>query len=231
VLEDVASSPRTLDKARAEPIPSVSPLRWNPIRPLTGPGDWLAQIRWVNGNPDRRLRRWLHPAQAGGFALNVPAEPERRLALVDDLLGSARDGDGDPALHAVLREDRRAIEREIQGIRALPRLREAFRTLKQSLYPYQREAVERFLSRGRLLLADDMGLGKTAQAIAACHALWRSGLVRRGLLVVPAALKPQWLREWQLFTDVPAAVIDGNPVQRGATFAACHRGFLLSNYE
>src|SRR6266508_3567851 len=68
-------------------------------------------------------------------------------------------------------------------------------------------AVERFLSRGRLLLADDMGLGKTAQAIAACHALWHAGRVRRGLLVVPAALKPQWLREWRLFTDAPAAVI------------------------
>src|ERR1700758_2663229 len=40
-----------------------------------------------------------------------------------------------------------------------------------------------------------MGLGKTAQAIAACHALWHTGRVRRGLLVVPASLKPQWLRE------------------------------------
>ena len=26
----------------------------------------------------------------------------------------------------------------------------------------------------------------------------------RGLLIVPASLKPQWLREWQLFTDAPA---------------------------
>ena len=45
-----------------------------------------------------------------------------------------------------------------------------------------------------------------------------------GLLVVPAALKPQWLREWQLFTDAPATVIDGNPGQRRAAFAACRRG-------
>jgi superfamily II DNA or RNA helicase len=231
VLEDVVSRRRALDRARSEPAPHASPLSWDPIRPLTGPGDWLAQVRWVNGTPDRGLRQWLHPAKGSGFALDVPKEPERRLALVDELLGALRGGHGDPALHALLREDRRGVEREIQASRALPRLREAFRTLKQPLYPYQREAVERFLSRGRLLLADDMGLGKTAQAIAACHALWRSGLVRRGLLVVPAALKPQWLREWQLFTDVPAAVIDGNPVQRRATFAACRRGFLLSNYE
>jgi superfamily II DNA or RNA helicase len=231
VLDEVASRPRTLDRARVEPSPSASPLRWDPVRPLTGPGDWLAQIRWVDGNPDRAVRRWLRSARGGGLAVEVPPEAGRRVALVNDLLSWLRGGHDDPALHAVLREDRRETERELRGARSLPRLRAAFRTLKQPLYPYQREAVERFLSRGRLLLADDMGLGKTAQAIAACHALWRAGLVRRALLVVPAALKPQWLREWRLFTDAPAAVIDGNPAQRRATFAACRRGFLLSNYE
>ena len=231
VLEDVASRPRAFDKVRPERAPSVSPLRWDPVRPLTGPGDWLAQVRWVDGTPDRGLRRWLRPAKGGGFRLEVPAASGHRLQLVEELLVSLRGGRGEPALHALLQQDRRRIARSIQGTRDLGRLRGALRTLKQRLYPYQREAVERFLSQGRLLLADDMGLGKTAQAIAACHALWHSGRVDRGLLVVPAALKPQWLREWQLFTDAPAAVIDGNPGQRRAAFEACGRGFLLSNYE
>ncbi len=231
VLEDVASRPRAFDKARRERAPSSSTLRWDPVRPLTGPGDWLAQVRWVDGMPDRGLRRWLRPAKGGGFTLAVPAAPGHRLQLVEELLGALRDGRGEPALHALLQQDRRRIALAIQGVRDLDRLRGALRTLKQRLYPYQREAVERFLCEGRLLLADDMGLGKTAQAIAACHALWGSGRVRRGLLVVPAALKPQWLREWQLFTDAPAAVIDGNPGQRRAAFEACRRGFLLSNYE
>ncbi len=110
-------------------------------------------------------------------------------------------------------------------------LHRALRTLKQSLYAYQREGVERFFARGRLLLADDMGLGKTAQAIAACHVLWHTGRVRRGLLVVPAALKPQWVREWQAFTDAPAAVVEGTPGERRVAFEACRRGFLLVNYE
>ena len=110
-------------------------------------------------------------------------------------------------------------------------LHHALHTLKQSLYRYQRDGVERFFMRGRLLLADDMGLGKTAQAIAACHALWHTGRVRRGLIVVPAALKPQWLREWQLFTDAPATLVEGTPGQRRAAFEACRRGFLLGNYE
>ena len=119
VLEDVASRPRALDKARSEPAPNASPLRWDPIRPLTGPGDWLAQVRWADGVPDRGLRRWLRPAKGGGFALEIPGEPEQRLALVDNLLTSLGNGHGDPALHAVLREDRRGIEREIQGSRTM----------------------------------------------------------------------------------------------------------------
>jgi hypothetical protein len=231
VLEDVASRPRAFDKARRERAPSASSLRWSPVRPLTGPGDWLAQVLWVDGRPARGLRRWLRPAKGGGLTLEVPAAPGHRLRLVEDLLGSLQDGRGEPALHALLQQDRRRIALAIQGVRDLARFRKVLRTLKQRLYPYQREGVERFLSEGRLLVADDMGLGKTAQAIAACHALWGSGRVRRGLLVVPAALKPQWLREWQLFTDAPAAVIDGNPGQRRAAFEACRRGFLLSNYE
>ena len=56
--------------------------------------------------------------------------------------------------------------------------------------------MERFLATGRLLLADDMGLGKTAQAIACCDVLWRTGRIRRGLIIAPASLKPQWAREW-----------------------------------
>jgi SNF2 family DNA or RNA helicase len=147
------------------------------------------------------------------------------------LLAALRDKDCEPALHALLQEERARLAQEIEAASAQKQLHDALHTLKQSLYRYQYDGVERFLLRGRLLLADDMGLGKTAQAIAACHALWHTGRVRRGLMVVPAALKPQWLREWQLFTDVPATVVDGTPDQRRAAFAACRRGFLLGNYE
>ena len=231
VLEDVASRRGGLNETGREPIPNSSPLRWDPVRPLTGSGDWLARVGWIGGPPDRGLRRWFRPGTADRWTLDVPATPETRLAVVDVLLGHLGHGHAEPALHALLREDRRRLAREIEGARSVARLREALRSLKQPLYPYQREGVGRFLLRGRLLLADDMGLGKTAQAIAACHVLWRAGRVRRGLLVVPAALKPQWLREWQLFTDAPATVIDGGPAQRRATFDGCRRGFLLGNYE
>ena len=61
-----------------------------------------------------------------------------------------------------------------------------------------------------------MGLGKTAQAIAACDILWRSGRVRRGLIIAPASLKPQWAREWAVFSDLPIEVVDGSPDERQA---------------
>ncbi|MGH9407848.1 MAG: DEAD/DEAH box helicase [Vicinamibacterales bacterium] len=229
VLEHVVSKRRRGDVER-ELAPEPAPLRWNPIRPLTGPGDWLARIRWVDGAPDRELRRWLRPAKGNAWMVAVP-EASQRLALVDRLLAAPRDGNGEPALHALLHQERARLAREMQTGSTRKHLRHALHTLKQSLYRYQHDGVERFLVRGRLLLADDMGLGKTAQAIAACHALWHTGRVRRGLLVVPAALKPQWLREWQLFTDAPAAVVEGTPGQRRAAFGACRRGFLLGNYE
>ena len=150
---------------------------------------------------------------------------------MDRLLTALHDGNGEPALQALLQEERARLGRQIQTASTRKHLHRALHTLKQSLYPYQHDGVDRFFERGRLLLADDMGLGKTAQAIGVCHALWHTGGVRRGLLVVPAALKPQWLREWQLFTDAPAAVVEGTPGQRRAAFAACRRGFLLGNYE
>jgi superfamily II DNA or RNA helicase len=231
VLHDLAATPRALERARPAAAPDGAPLGWVPVRPLTGRGDWLAQIRWLDGPPAGSLRRWLRPAAGGGFTLAIPEAPAQRLELVNGLLAALGPDPGEPALHAVLLEDRRRTAHAVQGGQDLHRLRQALRSLKQRLYPYQREAVERFLAHGRLLLADDMGLGKTAQAIAACHALWHAGRVRRGLVIAPAALKPQWLREWQLFTDAPAVVVDGNPAQRRAAFAACRRGFLVSNYE
>ena len=93
-------------------------------------------------------------------------------------------------------------------------------TLKRRLYAYQREGVEKFLTCGRLLLADDMGLGKTTQAIAACHALFATGRARRGLVIVPASLKDQWLREWLDTTDAPAAIVDGTPEERAVSVQA-----------
>jgi hypothetical protein len=130
---------------------------------MAGAGDWLARINWMGGTPDRDLRAWLHRANGGRWTVTVPEASQRRLALVERLLGALQDGNGEPALHALLQEERARLTREIQSASSLKRLRHALHTLKQSLYPINTDGVERFVARGRLLLADDMGLGKTAQ--------------------------------------------------------------------
>jgi hypothetical protein len=177
----------------------------------------VAQVLFVFGNVPRKTAR-NRPHASGVEHLEqacVRHEPRHAPVPVGERVNPQQ-----AVMRRCRRKDRfRAADRGVDLLEARP------------LYPYQRDGVERFFISGRLLLADDMGLGKTAQAIAACHALWHTSRVRRGLLVVPAALKSQWLREWQLFTDVPATVVDGTPSQRRAAFEACRRGFPLGNYE
>jgi len=218
-------------------------LEWDPVRPLTGSGDWLERVRLrddarnaVRSVAGAAAKRWFSrggPAIQNAFA----GEPQRRLELVRDLHRFALAGGrrarsiSDPALAPLLATEKVRLERTLSSDWVGRELSRWLKGMKQKLYPYQLEGVERFLRTGRLLLADDMGLGKTAQAIAACHVLFSTGRVGRGLIIVPATLKPQWLREWQLFSSVPVAIVEGGPESRSETYRRHRRGFLLANYE
>ncbi|MGE0708801.1 MAG: DEAD/DEAH box helicase [Planctomycetota bacterium] len=267
VLEDMARRPRRLERARCAgpaPLGGRARLGWCPVRPLTGPGDWLAQVFLTPGTGEveeggaslaRRALAglawrglasdWLTPVHDlhGELRWAVRAtyaeQPRRRLALVEALRewalpGGRSPGDPralpDPALLALLTREREGLLRRLELLEAAPALRRALRSFARPLYPYQRAGVERMLRQGRLLLADDMGLGKTVQAIAVCHALYRAGKVRRGLVIVPASLKAQWLREWKQFTDTPARVVDGRVEERLAAYRDPAPGFLIVNY-
>ena len=236
VAEDLAKR-GILAKVRELPGRSVVPgLSWNPVRPLTGPGDWLERIRWdglpVGATEQLRVKRWFRAD--GQLRESFEGRPSRRRELIRELerLNADRDRGGlsDPALAPLIAAEFERLGRARDGGSAA-QLRGWLRTLKLPLYPYQLEGVRRFLSTGRLLLADDMGLGKTAQAIASGHALFHAGRVKRGLLVVPAALKPQWLREWRQFSDVPVALVEGGADERKRLYARCRTGFLIVNYE
>src|SRR5262249_5649152 len=136
-----------------------------------------------------------------------------------------------PAARAALSAENERLERLAGFELGADAARAALQSLKRRLYPYQRASVERFLTQGRMLLADDMGLGKTTQAIAVCHALYETGAVKRGLLVAPASLKSQWLREWNDTTDAPAAIVEGPPAERLRQYRATKSGFLILGYE
>jgi superfamily II DNA or RNA helicase len=162
-------------------------------------------------------------------------DPERRHRLLEDLARLVADASSgvaiDPAVRALVAEELERSARVQRGRAEAPRLLGQLDSLGRKLYPYQLEGVERFITHGRLLLADDMGLGKTTQAIAACHVLHRSKKVRRGLLIVPAALKPQWVREWQATTDIAITSVDGSPESRSRVYRQPKTPFLVMGYE
>jgi SNF2 family DNA or RNA helicase len=69
-------------------------------------------------------------------------------------------------------------------------------------YAHQVDACRRVIGemRGRALLADEVGLGKTIEAGIVLSEYRIRGLVRRALLLVPAALQSQWRSElWHKF--------------------------------
>ncbi len=54
----------------------------------------------------------------------------------------------------------------------------------------------------------------------------RTGRVRRGLVIAPASLKPQWAREWAAFSDLPVHIVEGTPSERHAIYDVTHRRAL-----
>lgn len=85
------------------------------------------------------------------------------------------------------------------------------------LLEYQKLGVAALLERRRLLLADDMGLGKTVQVIAALRILLVRGEVTRALVVAPAGVIRQWLREFRKWApEVTVIPVQGAPGERAA---------------
>lgn len=64
-----------------------------------------------------------------------------------------------------------------------------------NLFPYQTEGAAFLASRRRAMLLDEQGLGKTAQAIEACNLVDADPV----LVICPASLRTNWLREFQKF--------------------------------
>nr|WP_245590328.1 SNF2-related protein [Cohnella panacarvi] len=85
----------------------------------------------------------------------------------------------------------------LQCVKSLPR----FEPL-----PHQVETARKVLQnmRGRAILADEVGLGKTIEAGLILKEYLIRGLVKRALILVPASLVLQWVRELNGKFDIPA---------------------------
>ncbi len=86
---------------------------------------------------------------------------------------------------------------ELQCLRALP----AFTPMEHQIETARRVLFE---MRGRAILADEVGLGKTIEAGLILKEYWVRGLVRKVLILVPASLVLQWIRELGQKFDLPA---------------------------
>lgn len=103
---------------------------------------------------------------------------------------------------------------------------------KGKLYPFQEEAREKMTDRGKMLLAVVMGGGKTVITINSLESLFDQGEIGRAIVVVPASLKYQWLREITKFTNSRAVVIDGNAKAREALWRSALRArYVIVNPE
>ncbi|WP_104198200.1 DEAD/DEAH box helicase [Cryobacterium sp. M15] len=105
-------------------------------------------------------------------------------------------------------------------------------TLRATLYDYQivGSSVLRLLADNGLgcLLADEMGLGKTIQVIAL--ALSRPARSRT-LVVAPASLIPNWLREFREFAPDLAVVDHSGPQRTGVASGLDEFDVVVTSYE
>jgi SNF2 family DNA or RNA helicase len=87
------------------------------------------------------------------------------------------------------------------------------------LRDYQKTGVE-FLYRSQgALLADEMGLGKTAQVICALKQIYDEDIKSKFLIVVPAVLRNQWRREFNLWApDIAVEILPQDRSQRERAF-------------
>lgn len=76
--------------------------------------------------------------------------------------------------------------------------------------PYQRAGIAFGLSKDAILIGDEMGLGKTIQALGIINATPRA---KKILIIVPASLRINWLREadkWLVNKDLTIGIAKGS---------------------
>jgi SNF2 family DNA or RNA helicase len=107
------------------------------------------------------------------------------------------------------------------------------------LLPYQPEAVNKMVDRGKMLVAYDLGLGKTVITIAAIEQLMdERKITEPGIIICLSSLKYQWASSITKFTNGSTSiVIDGNPEQRKRQYERAFKwkntgiDYVIMNYE
>ena len=98
------------------------------------------------------------------------------------------------------------------------------------LKDYQEDGVKFLCANNKCIMGDDMGLGKTIQSISATIV----GKCEKILVICPASLKSNWLREIGLFYDNPldvATVCEGSNWNSGKKYTIVNYDILCNFYK
>ncbi|MGE5606826.1 MAG: SNF2-related protein, partial [Bacteroidota bacterium] len=100
------------------------------------------------------------------------------------------------------------LNRGFEELLVLKYMREYWRQHGMVLYPHQIETVRKVISqmRGRAILADEVGLGKTIEAAMVLKEYLLRGLVKKFLILTPAALCRQWEAELREKFEIPTLI-------------------------
>lgn len=89
--------------------------------------------------------------------------------------------------------------------------------------PYQRAAIEVMLQEKYTLLADEPGVGKTATAIGYINC----AKPKRTLIIVPASVRLNWIRELQRWLTVPAKIL----IVEGRSLENISADIVVTSYD
>ena len=100
-----------------------------------------------------------------------------------------------------------------------------------SLRRYQEFGAKYLVMQQKTILGDEMGLGKTMQALAAMIHLSTSGEVSRFLVVAPASILGNWLREIRSRTSLTGYLMHGPQRQKELLSWIERGGVAVTSYE
>ncbi len=174
-------------------------------------------LAWVSANPNL-----FHPRSITdpGPAIwsDYLSRPAHFQALLGTLLGRDIEG-ADEHLDATI----------LQRIREM----DLDHTLVHDLHlrGYQSFGARFSIVQKKILLGDDMGLGKTVQALSVAAHLTATEKDFRTLVVVPASVIVNWVRECRRFTHLSVFVAHGEGKEEAVTAWSSSTGILICTYD
>lgn len=95
------------------------------------------------------------------------------------------------------------------------------------LFHYQAVAADIMASRDRYGLHDEMGIGKTATTIGAINRIQG----RRGIIVCPAMLRENWIKEFKVFSEYQLRLCKGRTIHDYVAWTRDKFDVLIVSYE